>query len=114
MMSVMDSKSGEYKVHKSMKLRNIAHHITAIDYNDSNEKILVTTLNEKIQVHSIDPEVTKHDVIKIKDSPSGHFLLEYDDNRSAVFGIKYCETNGSKCIVLCNDGFHLVDVEKQW
>lgn len=88
--------------------------MTAIDYSDSTQKILVTTLNEKIQVHSIDPEVTKHEVIKIKDNPSGHFLLEYDENRCAVFDIKYSESDGSRFIVLANNGFHLCDVEKQW
>lgn len=114
MLSVFDSKEGEYKLHKSIKLRNIAHHLTAIDYNDNTQKMLVTTLNEKVQLHSIDPEVSAFETIKIKDNPSGHFLLEYDDNRCGVFDVKYSENDGSKFIVLANNGFHLCDVEKQW
>lgn len=100
MVSIFDSISGEYKLLKSMNLKNIAHHLTSIDYNDTTRKILITTLNEKIQVHSIDPENKEVGIIKLRDHPAGHFLLEYDENRSAVFDIKFSEKDGSKCIVL--------------
>ena len=62
--------------YKTLKLRNIAHHVTSIDYNENLGKILISTLNEKVQMHSVDPEVTKFDTIKIKKGNSGHFLLE--------------------------------------
>lgn len=64
------------KPHKSIELSKIFHHATALDYNQNSEKILVSTLNEKIQIHSINSEVKDYDVIKIKEEASGHFLLE--------------------------------------
>lgn len=113
-LSVFDCMDDQYKLKKTIKLKNMAHHMTAVDYNEYTQKMIVTTLNEKVQMHSIDPEQPRVDILKVKDNPSGHFLLEYDDNRCAVFDAKYSEKNGSKFLVLANNGFHLCDVERQW
>mmetsp|Transcript_4850 Transcript_4850/g.4597 ORF Transcript_4850/g.4597 Transcript_4850/m.4597 type:complete len:130 (+) Transcript_4850:146-535(+) len=80
-LSVFDSISGEYKLKKTAKLKNIAHHLTSLDYNDYSQKILVTTLNEKVQVHNLNLEEEDVSIMKLRDNPAGHFLLEYDENR---------------------------------
>ncbi|CAI2383994.1 unnamed protein product [Moneuplotes crassus] len=111
-LSVFDSITGEYQLKKSCKLSNIAHHLTSIDYNDYSQKILVTTLNEKVQIHNLELDVEEASYMKLKECPAGHFLLEYDDNRCAVFDTKFSEKDGSKCIVLLNNGFSICDLEE--
>ena len=111
LVSVFDSLSGEYKLVKKMTLKNITHHLTSLDYNDYTQKILVGTLNEKVQILSADKDNDKIEVLKLRDNPAGHFLLEYE-NRSAVFDLKFTEKDGSKWIVLWNNGFYLCDLEQ--
>lgn len=74
-LSVFDLDNGDFALHKRVKLKSIEHHITSLDYNDQIQKVLVTTLNEKIQLHSIDPEVTKHTTIKVQEKESVLFLF---------------------------------------
>lgn len=88
-MSVFDSKKGDYELVKTVKLKQIQHHLTSVDYSDATQKVIVSTLSEKIQIHSIDPEVNQIEKIKLRESPSGHFLLEADENKCSVFSVKY-------------------------
>lgn len=106
------SNSTDPKPYKSIKLKKIAHHLTAIDYNSNTQKILVGTLNEKVQLHSIDPEVSKYDIVKIRDAPSGHFLLD-GSSKCGVFDVKYSEKDGSKFFAVDNNGFVHCDIETQ-
>ena len=74
-LSVFDLENDDFKLHKKVKLKNIEHHLTSLDYNDQTQKVLVTTLNEKIQLHSIDPEVKKSVTIKVQEKESILFLF---------------------------------------
>ena len=72
------------------------------------------TLNEKIQLHSIDPEISDYDIIRIKDTPyCGMFLLDDISSKCGVFDVKFSELNGSKFLVTWNNDFMLCDVETQ-
>ncbi len=74
-LSVFDMTDNEFKQKKKVKLRHIEHHVTSLDFNDQSQKVLVTTLNEKIQLHSIDPEETKSVTIKVQEKESVLYLL---------------------------------------
>jgi hypothetical protein len=113
-LSVFDSKKGDYELVKSVKLKQIQHHLTSVDYSDATQKIIVSTLNEKIQLHSVDPEVSQTEKFKLRERPSGHFLFEADENKCSVFSVKYCERDGSRFVASTNTGFDLCDVETQW
>lgn len=72
----------------------------------------MSTLNERVQLHSINPEVSKFDIIKIKATPAGNFLLD-NSNKCGVFDLKFSESDGSKFIAGWNNGFVLCDIETQ-
>ena len=73
--SVYNLEYDDFKLHKNVKLKNIEHHLTSLDYNDYTQKVLLATLNEKIQLHSIDPEVKKSITIKMQEKESVLFLF---------------------------------------